>query len=245
MRGNFDLFEGRLDEAARWYRIAVDTSETPTQRLIASGTLVLALGYSGDPRAREIGEELLRELADEMTAPAAYVWYCVGEADLAVDVDRARRRLSRAIEIAESTNASFVRGVAGASRASIEARVGDPMSAASDYLWLIPHWRRSSMWSTQWTMLRSIVGLLEQLGSLRDAAVIEGAVVESAVGHRIFGDDERQLHDIGLRLREELGDASYRTAHAEGAQLDGDAAVDRALSAITNAIGTAQGQRSR
>lgn len=241
MRGNFDLFEGRLDDAAHWYRIAVEVSEVPTQHLIASGTLMLALGYSGDDSAHDLGEELLRQVADDVTAPAAYIWYCVGEADLSVDVDRARRRLTRAIELAEITNASLARGVAGASRASIEARIGDPMAAATDYLWLIPHWRRASMWSTQWTMLRSIVVLLERLGSHHDAAVIEGAVVGTAVGHRIFGDDERQLHDIGLRLREELGDADYEAAREEGARFDGNAAVDRAMSAISQAIGGTRG----
>ena len=84
-----------------------------------------------------------------MTPYAAYVWYCAGEADLAVDVERARTRLARARQLAEATHASFVAGVAGASKASIDARVGDPHAAAADYRVLIHHWRRAGMWSLQ------------------------------------------------------------------------------------------------
>ena len=53
-------------------------------------------------------------------------------------------------------------------------RVGDPAAAAEDYRRVIDHWRRAGMWSTQWTMLRSIAGLLSRLGRHRDAAVLEG-----------------------------------------------------------------------
>jgi hypothetical protein len=81
-------------------------------------------------------------------------------------------------------------------------------------------------------MLRSIVVLLDRLGSHRDAAVLEGAVVETAAGHRIFGEDERQLREVGARLRDALGDELYEAAHAEGALLDGDAAAERALAAL-------------
>jgi hypothetical protein len=118
------------------------------------------------------------------------------------------------------------------------------MVAAADYLWLIPHWRRSSMWSTQWTMLRSIVELLERLGEPLDAAVLEGAIVATAAGHRIFGTDERQLREVGGRLRVALGDAGYEAALAEGARLDGDAAADRALQAIDRLVTTSAARRA-
>ena len=48
--------------------------------------------------------------------------------------------------------------------------------AAADYRRLILHWRRAGMWSTQWTMLRSIAGLLARLDRHRDAALLEGAI---------------------------------------------------------------------
>ena len=140
--------------------------------------------------------------------------------------------MARAHELAERTHASFVAGVAGASKASIDARIGDPMVAAADYRRLIIHWRRAGMWSTQWTMLRSIAGLLARLGRHHDAAVLEGAVRATAAGHRIFGADEVALTELGAQLRAELGDDAYEAARRQGAVLDGDAAVEHALRAL-------------
>lgn len=120
--GNYELFEGRLDEAVRWYRRAADAAAAdPAQRLIAASTEVLALAYAGDPTAVDLADGLRAELGDVANPYAAYVWYCADEADLSSDVDRARARFARAGDLAELTNASFVTGVAGASKASIDA----------------------------------------------------------------------------------------------------------------------------
>jgi hypothetical protein len=123
-------------------------------------------------------------------------------------------------------------GVAGASKASIEARDGDRADAIADYRWLIPHWQRAGVWSTQWTMLRSIAALLDRLGRHHDAAVLEGAVRATAAGHRIFGADAVALAELGARLRAALGDEAYEAARREGAALDGHAAAEHALQAL-------------
>jgi hypothetical protein len=232
IRGNVELFEGRLDAAAEWYRRAVEVSANPTQRWIAIGAELLALGYVGEPDIGALTDAVIREVGDVVTAPAAYVWYCAGEAVMTVDVKLARSRFTRSVELAELTRASFVQGVAGASKASIEARLGDPQVAAADYRWLIPHWQRAGMWSTQWTMLRSIVGVLERLGRHREAAVLEGAVRSTDAGHRIFGADERTLAEISARLRDALGDDTYDMARSEGAVLDGRTAAEHALASL-------------
>jgi predicted ATPase len=237
MRGNVDLFRGRLAEAEAWYRQAVESAENDTQRLVALGAELLALGYANDTRAVELADSLLTEIGDSETPASAYAWYAAGESDLAFDIDRARVRLTRAIEIADATRASFVKGVAGASRASIEVRTGDPLAAAADYLWLIPHWRRASVTATQWTMLRAIVHVLERLGRDRVAAVLEGAVTSTVAGHRIFGADEENLREIGIRLRSRLGDNAYEDALAEGSGLDADRAAELALGELDEAVG--------
>jgi predicted ATPase len=232
-KGNAALFEGRLGDAASWYRRGVDlAADDPPQRLLVAATELLALGYAGDPAAAERGDALLSEFGELVTPHGAYLWYCAGEADLAIDVERARARFVRALEMAEETGASFVTGVAGASKASIDAHLGDPAVAAADYRRLIAHWRRAGMWSTQWTMLRSIAVLLDRLGRHRDAAVLEGAVRATDAGHRIFGADEVVLAELGARLRAALGDGGYEAARREGAGLDGESAVDHALRAL-------------
>jgi predicted ATPase/DNA-binding SARP family transcriptional activator len=230
---NDQLFLGRLDEADRWYRRAAGAAfDFPVLRQIPAATQLLALAYAGDPAAAEIAADLLAQIGDAATPHASYVWYCAGEAVLAVDVERAKARFVRALELAELTNASFVVGLAGASKASIEARMGDPLVAAEDYRRLITHWRRAGVWSTQWTMLRSIAGLLARLDRPREAAVLLGAVRATQAGHRIFGEDEAALTELGSRLRAELGDAAYGTALDEGAELDGDAAVEHVVHAL-------------
>jgi tetratricopeptide (TPR) repeat protein len=230
---SFELFEGRLDEAAAWYRRSVEASTAdPGQRLLSAASEVLALAYAGRPEAADRADALLAEVVDRPSPVASYVWYCAGEADLAVDVERARARYSEALRLAELTHASFVTGLAGASKVSIDARVGDPAAAAEDYRRLIDHWRRAGMWSTQWTMLRSIAGLLFRLGRHRDAAVLEGAVRATAAGHRIFGADAAALDRLSAQLRAELGDDDYESARQAGAMLDGDGAVEHALRAL-------------
>lgn len=230
MRGNLDLFAGRLDEAARWYELAMAVSgENDAQRLIAGGALLLALGYAESPRAVPIAAELLARVDGVETAPAAYLWHCAGEAAMPVDPALAMARFGRAIEIAERTNASFVRGFAGASLASMEARDGDARVAAASYRWLIPHWQRSGLRSTQWTVLRSVVGLLGRLDHPLEAAMLEGAVRSTADGHRIFGADELALHEVGERLRATLGDDAYEAARRDGGELDGNGAAELAL----------------
>ena len=126
----------------------------------------------------------------------------------------------------------FVTGLAGASNASIEGAVGDPDLVAQEYRRLIAHWRRAGMWSTQWTMLRSIAGLLARRGRHRDAAVLEGAVRGADAGHLIFGTDEVALRELGAELAAALGEEEYEAARRAGAVLDGDAAVEHALRAL-------------
>jgi predicted ATPase/DNA-binding SARP family transcriptional activator len=235
MCGNHALFDGRLGDAVEWYRRGVDiaTAEGDAmQRQFAAATQLLPLAYAGDPSAAERASALLDEVDDAETPAAAYAWYCAGESVLGVDDELARSRFGRALALAERTGAMFVVGVAGASAASIDARTGDADSAAEAYRWLIPHWRRSGVWSTQWTMLRSIAVLLNRLGKHRDAALLEGAVRATAAGHRIYGADEVTLHELGARLRTELGGTEYGAARAEGARLDGNAATDHALRAL-------------
>jgi hypothetical protein len=233
--GSFALFEGRLDDAARWYRegaAAAEAAGDVAQQQLLENIELLALAYAGDPGVAELAAARLAERGDGQNFQTAYLWYCAGEAVLASDPDLARERYARALELADLTGAAFITGVAGASKASIDARAGDPAAAAADYRWLIPHWRRAGMWSTQWTMLRSIAGLLARLDRPHEAAVLEGAIRATAEGHEIFGSDAVILAELGEQLERVLGREAYAQALAEGAALDGDAAADLALRSL-------------
>jgi hypothetical protein len=234
VRGNHELFCGRLAEAAAWHLRGADAPSVggDVRGLLAAATAVLDLGYASDPAAIELGERLLAAVGDDVTPHTAYVWYCVAEADLGHDIQRARERFTRALQVAELTNTSFVTGIAGASKASIDARFGDPHTAAADYRWLLEHSRRAGMWSTQWTMLRSIAQLLHRLERHADAAVLVGAVRAPGHGHEVFGADAVALDALGVELRAALGDDAFERAFAEGARLDAAAAVEHALRSL-------------
>lgn len=234
--GAVDLFEGRLGEAAAWYLQAAETAaeSSPEYRPFAVASAVLALGYAQDPAASALVDDLIREVGDVVSPHAAYVWYCAGEADLAAgDLQSAGARFERALRIADATNTAFVSGVAGASKASMAMRIGaDLDEVARDYIKLIRHWRRAGMWSTQWTMLRAIALLLDRLGRQHEAAVLDGAIRASTVGHRIFGADEVVLAELSDRLRAALGVDGYAAAREQGAALVGDALLEFALHAL-------------
>jgi predicted ATPase len=237
--GSSALFEGRLDDAVRWYRRALDAvGEDRTAFLFVAATEILAFAYAGDPSADARAREVLAEIGDDRTAYAAYAWYCAGEVDLVADPVRAVERFDHALRLADATHASLVAGLAGTSKASIAARSGDPLDAAEQFRQLIVHWRRAGMWSTQWTTLRAIAGLLARTGRTRDAAVLEGSVRSTSAGHRIFGNDEVELGHMSERLRAELGDEAYESAVRAGGVLDGDAAVEHALRALTDLLAT-------
>ena len=229
--GAHALFEGRLDESAEWYErsaVLAGQRRDRAQDLHSRGSAVLARGYAGDATVGSRAEALLADVGEEATAYAAYAWYCCGEAVVTTAPSLARQRLDRAVELAERAGSSFVVGTAGATRASLDARAGDPERAAADYRWLIDHWRRAGMWSTQWTMLRSIAALLARLGRAHEAAVLVGAVRSTASGHRIFGADAIALEELAGRLSDELGASRFAAAVAEGERLDDDAAVEHA-----------------
>jgi hypothetical protein len=232
-RASHALFEGRLSDAQAWYERGVElAADNRSRRQLYQGSALLARAYAGDPSSEDIARALLDDVGESETPYVAYIWHCAGESDLGVDLDRARDRYTTALALAEATGASLVAGLASASKASIEARVGDPDVAVRDYRRLLDQWRRAGMWSTQWTMLRSVAGLLARLGRHHDAAVLVGAVSSTAEGHRIFGADAEALRALTQRLREALGDDGLDAALAAGAALDGDAAVEHARRAL-------------
>jgi hypothetical protein len=134
--------------------------------------------------------------------------------------------------LADATGASFVTGAAGATLASLEVRDGDAEVAAAAFRWLIDHWRRVGMWSTQWTMLRSVARLLERLQRHHEAAVLTAAVTSEGFGHALFGEDALALAALSERLQRCLGEDGWDAAVAQAQALDRDGVVEVALQSL-------------
>jgi hypothetical protein len=100
IRGNFELFEGRLRAAAEWYRLG--WRRRPIRRNAGSPSVPNCWhSDTGEPHGGALADAVIREVGDVATAPAAYVWYCAGEAVMLVDVDLASARFTRSVELAE------------------------------------------------------------------------------------------------------------------------------------------------
>ncbi|MFC6009789.1 ATP-binding protein [Nocardia lasii] len=228
--GVCDLFSGRFDESAEWYRRAAVLPDRPSPSMDLA-TWVMLLGYAGDPTVGRRSAELVAD-TDAVTSPfAAYALYCAGEAVLGVDEAGACDLLDRAIRMAEATGTTFVAGVAGASRASLDVRSGRSTEAAAAYPALIRGWQRAGMWSTQWVMLRSIALLLDQLDRPEQAAVLDGAI-RAATTDQPLGSDLEVLDQLSDRLRTALGDNEFEQAHRRGATLHDDALLAYTLEAL-------------
>jgi hypothetical protein len=162
---------------------------------------------------------------------ACWVRYGAGEVFARTDPDRARHHLDRALELAAASQCSFVVGVAGATRASIESRHGDPAEAAARYHDLLAHWRRGPVRPVVATMLRAVSELLETLGEPLVAATVFGAGwgMDPAEVH---GPDGELGAELAARLRRQIGDEQFESAAAGGARLGDDEVLDLAAAAL-------------
>src|SRR5262249_3681978 len=118
--GDHAVFDGQIDDALAWYATAQGTADPAWSFRIAT-TEVLALGYSADRDATSAADALLARSGDRRDHHAALAWYCAGEAVMDVDQALAHDRLTRAVELADDSGATFVSGIAATSLVSIEA----------------------------------------------------------------------------------------------------------------------------
>ena len=199
----------------------------------SASTELLALGYAGDAIRRRAGATaLLDEVGDDVTASRRLRLVLRRRGRPRRRRRAGRARFARALELAEQTDASFVTGIAGASKASIDARVGDPTVAAAEYRRLITHWRRAGMWSTQWTMLRSIAGLLARLGRTATPPCWRERCGRPRPGTASSAPTRSRSASWARSCATRWATRPTRRRCAEGAVLDGDAAVEHALRAL-------------
>ncbi|MEZ5263729.1 MAG: hypothetical protein R2755_18600 [Acidimicrobiales bacterium] len=235
--GTEDLARGRLERGIERLSRSMHTPEVAgdPHRLAEGGaTLLICRAYAHDPAADGTAARLLEEVAPRAgVVPAAWCWYAAGESALDVDPELARRRLERAVALADAGGATFVAGVAGASLASLAVRGGRFDDAVQQYRTLLPHWLRAGVSAPLWTMLRSAVELLLSVGADEAAARVLGAVTAPGSGNEVVGDDDRRLRAAAAVLVERLGPGRYESCVAEGGLLDDAAAASEATAAFS------------
>lgn len=207
------LFRAQYAEAAD---LAIRAREGT--RWIAEGYAQAALAwtYGGDLRR---AHDHLAEAERLVAGPTlrAYLRYVAGEmANVARDWDAAAAAYDEASELARSVNATFIEGIAAVGLASVHVARGDVGAALSSYRELIDRWERSGAWTQQWTTLRNLADLLEQLGD-----------VHTAVALRRAADAAPESAALG-------GTAPLRQRDSDPAPLARDEVLDLARTAITD-----------
>jgi predicted ATPase/DNA-binding SARP family transcriptional activator len=237
--GDVANFEGRLEEAEAAFREEVRLSRLlgdPDSASMGHSGAALVLAYAGrvDEAVRE-ADAAARAAVQGGPATQAFARYAQGECLAETDPDRASSYVEEALELARSSGAWFVEGVALLTAASLRARHGHAAAALPTFAELVHHWRRSGSWTQQWTTLRNLAELLVRLGIDEDAVVIAAAASAAAVERsaaRSFGPGSDRLSDALATARARLGDDAYEAAWARGAGLAASAVVDLALASI-------------
>ncbi|MFW0793019.1 BTAD domain-containing putative transcriptional regulator [Gordonia sp. CPCC 205515] len=142
------------------------------------------------------------------TGVAAWCRYIAAECIFDEEPDLARRLFDSAIDAAREHGDRYLLGVSLTSRASVETRHGDIVSAATYLADTVAHWRDAGNWTHQWVSLRAVISVLAHTERARTAAILLGAVRNTvqATGPDALGDDATRLADYECALRDRLGD---------------------------------------
>jgi predicted ATPase/DNA-binding SARP family transcriptional activator len=233
------LFEGRLTDAAEGLTHAARLAREIEDRSDLScllGTVALVHGYAGDRGAALASAEASRLEAARIGSPAFVAWaaYALGEVLSVTDPDAALVHLDRAVALADTVAAHFIRGVALLSATTLRARHGEPAAAAQALLELMDHWEQAGNWRQQWVTLRHAIELFARLGDDEAAATMLGAV-ETSDSVNLYGADAERLAAVRSDLLARLG-ADSSALLAQGLNMSAPQAVAFARSRLTNDI---------
>ena len=216
--GNLDVAIPLAIEAAALAAAAGDTVWFAVERFQE----LLFRGLAGDASAAEEAERWTVDAQSEGNSiVSCWARYAAGEVLAADDPERARRHIDAALEHAEACSCRFVKGVAGLTAASLEARNGDPRAAAAAYRELLEFWQIGSLGPIGVTIMRGVVEVLASLGDAETAAILHGGVAVSDAAPA-FGPDAYRQSALNRRLRRDLGETAFEAAVERGGQLDDD-----------------------
>ena len=164
------------------------------------GSAVLATTYAGDlEEARRRVVDARRRAPDSASGEG---WFAYAEGEIEHAAGRPDPALLEdAIAAADSVDASFIRGVAMVTLASIHAARGDRRSAAARYEELVRHWLRSGSWTQQWTTLRNVAALIEDQHPETALAILEGAAADPLSSSALVGSAAEEAEALIQRLR--------------------------------------------
>ncbi|MGS0685539.1 BTAD domain-containing putative transcriptional regulator [Nakamurella sp. GG22] len=139
------------------------------------GVAALAATYAGDlERARSWHDRMTAaEVSPTMRAWSAYV---AGEIEsFAGHPDDAAPHYARAIDLARSSGATFLVGVATVGLLAVRVTGGHLREALTGFRDVIDYFARTGNWTHLWVTLRNLAELLRRLGDHETAALLDAA----------------------------------------------------------------------
>lgn len=167
-----DLARGAYGDAVAHALAAAARGTQPRENL---GIAALATAYAGDlTEARTLNDRGLADAASpSMRSWSAYVAgeieTCAGHSELA------EQHYLRAIDLARTSGATFLVGVATVGLLAVRATAGRIHDALRGYRDVIDYFARTGNWTHQWVTLRNLADLLRQLDDNEPAALIDAA----------------------------------------------------------------------
>jgi tetratricopeptide (TPR) repeat protein len=167
-----DLIRGAYADSIEHALAATALQSRPSETI---GVAALAAAYGGDL-------DQARELSDQMTATATsptlrgFAAYVAGEIDSASGRrEQAEEHYARAIDLAHSSGATFLDGIATIGLLTQRVDAGRIDDALGGYRDVIDYFARTGNWTHQWTTLRNLAHLLRQLGDHEPATLLDAA----------------------------------------------------------------------
>ena len=170
------LSRGDLDAAITLAITAGDTASRPAQ---SYGIAALATAYRGDLEAARTLNDRFRAVATSPTFDAFHL-YITGEIEaLAGHRDHALTHYEASIDRARSVGSTFVQGIAAVGLLSQLTATGETARALLGYRDLVDYWERTGSWVQQWTTLRNLADVLEELGGSEAAFFLRAAAARA------------------------------------------------------------------
>ena len=192
------------------------------------GIAALATAYRGDLDAARTLNDRFGAVAAPPTLEAFHL-YITGEIE-ALDGhrDHALTHYEASIDRARSVGSTFVQGIAAVGLLSQLTATGQTARALLGYRDLIDYWERTGSWVQQWTTLRNVADILEELGGSEPAFFLRAAAARAPDAPPAPTPDEPRAQDLDAQTIARLRTDAATASRGHVLQLARDA-IDAAL----------------
>ena len=240
--GNAYFYRGDHTEALYWIdQMLESTRHSGRPARLAHGLYMRSVAETsvgGAVRGAVLAGEA-RAAAATCRSPTAIAQagYALGVALASSEPVAAHDELAAAAEHAAAAGNRWFEAFARTEVFWMEARNSRPRAALRGFQNVIETWYRGGDWANQWLSIRHVMGILQQIGLLEDAAVVHGGLeTAGAVSAMPFEPADAAQLDAGIEaVRRQLGDERFAAA-ARGAAMGDHELVEFVLERIRSSL---------